>query len=66
MPALILQFLPYFFQAAKAVPEIYTFIKNTREHLQQTGEWTPEAEATYKQSLTDLENDPAWQPESQA
>jgi 3'-phosphoadenosine 5'-phosphosulfate sulfotransferase (PAPS reductase)/FAD synthetase len=65
VPAIILSFLPYLFQAAKAVPEILTFVKNTRQHLQQTGEWTNEAEATYKQSLADLENDPAWKPESQ-
>jgi hypothetical protein len=65
MPALILQFLPYLFQAAKAVPQIVDFIKAIREHLKQTGEWTPDAETVFKQSLTDLENDPAWQPENQ-
>lgn len=61
MPTLILQFLPYLFQAAAAVPEIYEFIHKTRTSLQQSDEWTPVMEDSFNKELADLKaNPPSW------
>lgn len=61
MPTLILQFLPYLFQAAAAVPEIYEFIHKTRDSLKQNDEWTPVMEDSFNKELADLKaNPPAW------
>lgn len=58
MPAIILSFLPYLFQAAKAVPQIVDFIQKTRTNLQQTGEWSQEAEDIFTKELQDLKDNP--------
>lgn len=59
--ALILQFLPYLFQAAKAVPEIYEFVHRTRTALQQSNEWTQEMEDNFNTELVNLKaNPPDW------
>jgi hypothetical protein len=61
MPVLILQFLPYLFQAAAAVPQVYEFIKKTRDNMKQTGEWSQEMEDAYNKELADLKaNPPPW------
>jgi hypothetical protein len=66
MPALLLTFLPYLFQAAKAVPQVMDYIHKTREHLQQTGEWTQEMEDSFTKELQDLQSNPPdwWKPET--
>lgn len=63
MPAIILQYLPYLFEAAKAVPQIMNYISAVRTNLKQTGEWTNEMEASYLASLDQMGLDPAWQPD---
>ncbi len=61
MPALLLQFLPYLFQAAQSIPEIWDFIQRTRANLQQKEEWSQELEDAYTKELQDLkDNPPAW------
>lgn len=56
--ALILQYLPYLFQAAQEIPQILDFIKKIRSNLQQDKQWTPEAEQIFTQGLQDLEDNP--------
>lgn len=63
MPAIILQYLPYLFEAAKSVPQIMNYITAVRTNLRQTNEWTDEMETEYDKSLTAMEADPAWTPD---
>jgi hypothetical protein len=61
MPALILQFLPYLFQAATTIPEIWDFIQKLRTHASQSAEWTAEQEAAFDQQLDQwAKNPPDW------
>lgn len=62
MPALLLQFMPYLFEAAKSVPQILDYIHKQKENFQRTDEWTDEMDALYTKSLVDLGLDPAWTP----
>ncbi len=66
MPALLLQFLPYLFQAAQSVPEILDFINRTRANLQQKDQWSQQLEDSYTQELQDLKDNPPpwWKPET--
>ncbi len=45
------------------VPTIMTAATAVRGAAQQTGEWTPEAEAAYQASLGSGANDPAQKPD---
>lgn len=59
--AIFLSFLPYLFQAAAAVPQIWDYIQKTRESLRQKGEWTQAAEDAYTLELENLKaNPPDW------
>lgn len=61
MTAIIIQYLPYLFKAAVSIPQIFEFIKKTRESLKQNKMWNNEAEAAFTKELDDLEtNPPAW------
>ena len=61
MPVILLQFLPYLFQAAADIPQIYDFLNRARTDLQQKNEWTPEAEQAFTQGLQNLkDNPPDW------
>ena len=66
MPAIILQFLPYLFEAAKSVPQILDYIRKTRQTLQATGEWSQETEDAFTAELDALEANPPpwWKPEN--
>lgn len=68
MPAILLQFLPYLFQAAQAIPQVWDFIQKTRENLKAKGEWTQEQEDAFNQELQNLKDNPPdwWKPEAQA
>ena len=65
MVAIILQFLPFLFQAAKDIPEIMDYINKVRASLQQSGEWSQAAEDAYTKELQDLKDNPPdwWKPE---
>lgn len=65
MPAILLQFLPYLFQAAAAIPEIYEYIMKVKAALQQSKEWTPEMDAAFNAELQALKDNPPdwWKPE---
>ncbi len=65
MAAIILQFLPYLFQAATTIPEIYEYIMKVKASLQQSKEWTPEMDAAFTAGLQDLKDNPPdwWKPE---
>ncbi len=59
--ALILQYLPYLFQAAQEVPQVLDFIKKIRANLQQDKQWPQQAEDLFTQGLQDLaDNPPDW------
>lgn len=60
-PALVLQFLPYLFQAAEAVPQLIDYIKKLREHAAQSDEWRPQQEAEFDTQLADAAKQPWWQ-----
>lgn len=61
MVAIILQFLPYLFQAAQTIPEIWDYIQKVREDLKQSGEWTQEVEDAFTAELQALkDNPPDW------
>ena len=66
MVAIILQFLPYLFQAARDVPEILDYINKVRESLKQSGEWNQETEDAFTKELQDLKDNPPdwWKPEA--
>lgn len=66
--ALFLQFLPYLFQAAAAVPQVWDYIQKTKEHFQQKGEWDQTAEDAFTKELDDLKANPPpwWTPETAA
>lgn len=65
MPAILLQFLPYLFQAAKTIPEIYAFIQKVKVDLQQKGEWDAATETAFTAELQALKDNPPdwWKPE---
>lgn len=65
MPAILLTYLPYLFEAAKSVPQILNYIHAVRENAKQTNEWTTEMEEAYSISLVQMGLDPAWQPQVQ-
>lgn len=58
----IIQYLPWLIKAGQTVPEVMAFINQIKIDLKQSGEWTPEADQAYRDSLTDLENDPDMKP----
>ena len=58
MSAVILQFLPYLFQAAQTIPQIMDFLNKTRENLKQTGEWNQETEDAFTAELENLKRNP--------
>jgi hypothetical protein len=61
MPAIILAFLPYLFQAAQTIPEIWDFLQKIRADLQQSGEWDKATEDAYTAELAALKsNPPSW------
>ena len=57
----IFQYLP---SAIVGVQELVAFITKARANLQQSGEWTPELESAFLQSLIDRAlHDPAYHPD---
>ncbi len=66
MAAIILAFLPYLFQAAQTVPEIFDFIQKVRKDLQQSGEWDQATEDAFTKELQALKDNPPdwWKPEA--
>lgn len=64
--ALFATFLPYLFQAAAAVPQIWDFIQKARVDFQQKGEWTQEVEDAFTAELAALKSNPPdwWKPET--
>lgn len=63
--ALFLQHLPSLVSAAKSVPTIVTYIKETKTALSQSKEWTPEQEAEFDKHVEEVTSQPWWTPESQ-
>jgi hypothetical protein len=68
MAALILQFLPYLFQAATTIPQIWDYIQKVKADLQQKGQWSKEMEEAFNLELQNLEANPPdwWKPEDAA
>ncbi len=64
--ALVQLLLPLMPKIVVGAEELWKFIDKTREAAQQTGEWKPEIEAAYQQSLLDTKTDPAYQPDAPA
>lgn len=65
--ALFLQFLPYLFQAAAAVPQIWEYVQKVKADFQQKGEWSQEADDAFTAELQGLKDNPPpwWKPESE-
>lgn len=59
--ALVLKFLPYLVEGAKAVPQLVTFVSQLREIFARDKVWTPEQEAEFDARIEALRDDPAWQ-----
>lgn len=62
---IIVNYLPYFVKAARAVPEITEFIQKTRDHLKQTREWTPEQEAEFDRHLEEVTSQEHWRTDAE-
>jgi hypothetical protein len=56
--ALVIQFLPYLTQAAKAVPEIIDFVEQLKAIFERKDIWTPEAATAFDGSLQAMRSDP--------
>jgi len=68
MNSILLKFLPYLFQAAAAIPQIYEYIQGVKAALQQEHQWTPEMEEAFNQELADLKASPPdwWKTDDQS
>lgn len=66
MNDLILKYLPFLFQAAAIVPEVYEYIQKVKAALKQENQWTPEMDAAFTAELEALKKSPPdwWKPES--
>lgn len=66
MPAILLQFLPYLFQAANTIPQIWEYIQKVKADLQQKGQWDQATEDAFNAELQNLKDNPPdwWKPEN--
>lgn len=60
---LFLQYLPSLVNAARSVPTIVTYIKETKAQLERTDEWTAEEEAEFDRHVEEVTSQPWWTPE---
>lgn len=59
-----MQYLPALKVAAKSVPEVMEYIKETKATLATTKEWTAENEADFNKRLEEVTSQEHWQPET--
>lgn len=62
--ALVQVILPLLPSIEAGAVELWNFINTVHTAAQQTGEWTPELEASYQAALKATATDPAYQPDA--
>lgn len=58
--SLFLTHLPSLIQAAKSVPTVVTYIKETKAALEQSKEWTEAEEAEFDKHVEEVTSQPWW------